>query len=133
MQSRSHFTRCPELQITQSCKEEWPCLKQLASASYKSHSVEDFWAIVAQKHKDQFPCLLKLAHACLTLPVSTVCCERGFSTQNRIKTKLRNRMKVRRLDALMRISEEGPPVKDLDFSKPIEMWCRAKDRRILHH
>lgn len=128
-----HFAQCPELQITQSCKEEWPCLKQLASASYKSHSVEDFWAVVAQKHKDQFPCLLKLAHACLTLPVSTVCCERGFSTQNRIKTKLRNRMKMRRLDVLMRISEEGPPVKDLDFSKPIEMWCKLKDRRILHH
>ena len=127
-----HFTQSPELQITQSCKEEWPCLKQLASFSYQSHSMEDFWAVVAQKHKDQFPCLLKLAHACLTLPVSTVCCERGFSTQNRIKTKLRNRMKVRRLDVLMRIYEEGPTIKDLDFSKPIEMWCKAKDRRILH-
>ena len=39
--------------------------------------------------QEQFPEILKLLSIALTLPVSSVGCERGFSKQNLIKTRLR--------------------------------------------
>ena len=66
-----------------------------------------------------FPELLKLAVLCLVTPLSTATCERGFTTQNRIKTKLRNRLQSKRLDILLRISEEGPNISDFNFEQSV--------------
>ena len=74
-----------------------------------------------------FPEILKLATLCLLIPQSA---REVFSTQNRIKTKLRNRMGSKRLDMLMRISEEGPKLSDFDFEQPVEKWGKMKERRI---
>ena len=41
---------------------------------------------------------------------------RGFSTQNRILTKLQNRLLEGTLDQLMRICIEGPPSSQMDFA-----------------
>jgi hypothetical protein len=35
-------------------------------------------------------------------------CERAFSVQNLIKTKVRNRLGIKNLDAMLRIALEGP-------------------------
>jgi hypothetical protein len=40
--------------------------------------------------------------------VSTTTCERAFSVQNLIKTKVRNRLGSKNLNAMMRIALEGP-------------------------
>ena len=60
-------------------------------------------------HEDDEEVSTMLAIA-ITLPASTAGCERGFSTQNRLKTKLRNRLLEGKLDILMRLSIEGPSV-----------------------
>ena len=50
-----------------------------------------------------YPQLAKLASIAALVPVSTAECERSFSTMNRVKTALRNRMKTSTFDSLMRI------------------------------
>ncbi|MCO5556716.1 hypothetical protein L7F22_010267 [Adiantum nelumboides] len=62
----------------------------------------------------------------------TASCERGFSKQNLIKSKLRNHLNVRTVESLMRISIEGPSLRDFDFLDAIEMWRQgAKTSRHL--
>ena len=73
--------------------------------NYSMLSLQKFWILICSSHKEH---LIKLTHACMAIPITTATCERGFSTQNRIKTKIRNCLKTKSLDILMRLSEEGP-------------------------
>ncbi|GAV03056.1 hypothetical protein RvY_13538 [Ramazzottius varieornatus] len=59
------------------------------------------------------------------LPVSTAICERGLSIQNVNKTIRRSRLNERRLDALMRIAINGPPLGEMDFLNIIMSWVRS--------
>ena len=74
-----------------------------------------------------YPQLRKLATIALILPVSTVECERAFSTMKRNKTALRNRLTT---DHLMRLSINGPSSIDFDFSKAATAWDNQRQRRI---
>ena len=53
--------------------------------------------------KLKFPQILKLLTLALTIPVSSVDCERGFSKQN-FKTKLQARLKTDNVPTLMKMS-----------------------------
>ena len=50
----------------------------------------------------------KLINIAMVIPVANVSCERGFSTQNRIKNKFRNSLNNTHLSYLMLIPELGP-------------------------
>ncbi|KAH3842580.1 hypothetical protein DPMN_116077 [Dreissena polymorpha] len=54
----------------------------------------------------------------------------GISTQNRIKSELRTSIKIATLDDLMRISEDGPAIKDLDFNRALKIWKAEKVRKL---
>ena len=83
--------------------------------------------------REKYPMLLRLAHVALLQCCSTACCERGFSIQNIIKNKLRNQLNTRTLEALMRVSIEGPPIRDFDFTEAINLWKQgAKTSRHLY-
>ena len=72
--------------------------------------------ILSQKETwAKFPNMTGLLAICRVLPVSTVDCERGFSAQNLIKTRLRCRMGLENLDNLMRVAINGP---DLSAFEP---------------
>jgi len=62
---------------------------------------------------------------CLVCLLALQICERGFSTQNIIKTKLRNRMTLENLDSTMRIMLEGGSYKDFDFGGALATWSQA--------
>ena len=66
----------------------------------------------------------------LTIPVSTVHCERGFSVHKITKNKLRNRLTSENVDFVMRIIFEGEPLKDFDFSLPLKLWREDSGRKI---
>ena len=74
--------------------------------------------------------LLKLAAVALTLPIHTSDCERGFSLQNFLKTSERNRLLPQRVDTLMLISAEGPPIESFNFEPAVRRWQTSKERRI---
>ena len=62
--------------------------------------------------------------------MSTVDCERAFSTMKRIKTRLRSQMTNKTLNHCMRVSMEGLSLVDLDFDKSIDAWSQLKNRII---
>ena len=88
-------------------------------------------ASLAIRKKDVYPATGEVACRFLIAPVSTVDCERSFSHQNLIKTCLRNSMAIETLHRLMRISIDGPDLRDFPFSKAFSKWAAAKSRHIL--
>ena len=57
--------------------------------------------------------------------MATADCERAFSTVNRVKTSLRNRLKTETLDSLLRISIDSPSIDEARA-----FWSKQKNRRI---
>lgn len=104
---------------------------QASSSVPKSNEEDDFveteQSSIMLSRAEQYLHLIELALTGMAIPISTVKCERGFSTQNRIK---RNRLKTARLDILMRLSEEGPPVGEMEYDRPAKIWSEAKERRL---
>ena len=76
-----------------------------------------------------FPEISKLIRIILIITVSSVPCERGFSSANCIKTRLRNHLLVENLDVLLRIIE-GPPNEEFEFSKALEIYKSTRQHRI---
>ncbi|KAG1662474.1 hypothetical protein GQR58_020932 [Nymphon striatum] len=62
-----------------------------------------------------------------SLAMMIFCCERGFSTQNRIMSRLRTSMNNTTIDDLMRIFEDGPRMELFDFGKALRKWKKEKD------
>ncbi|KAJ4931612.1 hypothetical protein JOQ06_010056 [Pogonophryne albipinna] len=94
--------------------------KELVHANYSKNSFQELVKIMATQHAGFLPETTKLLAAISVIPMSTVPCGRGFSVQNRIKTKGRARIKAENLDVLMRICIEGPPIEQSDFYRALE-------------
>ena len=112
---------------------EWSSLKLLISESYgKAVPYLDVWAAIFSlpAHSSKFSNILNIIELLLITPVSNAIVERMFSTMARMKPKLHNRMSRDKLDSLLRISEEGPQVKDYDPTAAIDHWYGQKKRRI---
>jgi hypothetical protein len=62
-----------------------------------------------------FPNIIRLIKIIYSISFSSVDCERGFSVQNLIKSKLHNSLGTKTLDMLMRLSIEGPESKDFGY------------------
>jgi len=58
----------------------------------------------------RYPHMIKLWQAILVNPASTVSCERGFSTQNHIKSTLRCSLVLETLEAQMRVTMAKIPI-----------------------
>lgn len=81
------------------CLEQWPqeCLNDVIS----------FWAEVNEQrnsmNQKRFSNIASLALALLSLPFSSASVERIFSQMNVVHSKLRNRLNVRSVEALLQI------------------------------
>ena len=121
----------PAVVDAEKCRFERNFVKELVVREhYPMGHIAELWKMLATHHSDEVQNLLKLSQVALVLPTNTAGCERGFSTQNRNKNALRNRLKAKRLDVLMTIDIEGPPSKDFDFSTALDVWART-NRRIV--
>ncbi|MEQ2271761.1 hypothetical protein XENORESO_009598 [Xenotaenia resolanae] len=96
---------------------------------YASFSFQEFAEAVLSKHSGVFTEMEKLIKIALVIPIASVSCERGFSTQNRMKTRFRNSLNNTNLTSLMMISELGPPQEQFDFKRAIIKWKEMKQRR----
>ena len=109
-------------------KTGWKLLKKVVLAEqYPRDKMTSLWQLVWKYHKEQFPNMLKLATLALTSPVHTAGCERGFSTQNRILTKSRNRLSVAVQDQLMTVKLRSEAV---NYNEIIQLWRSKKARRV---
>ena len=113
---------------------EWILLRSLMSTAHRGMNCEQFVSSLFAKHADVFPALC-VASAAAVLPVTNASPERGFSTQNRILTKLRNRLLEGTLDQLMRISIDCPLSSQMDYRKtPIstDVFSRLATEQVLN-
>ena len=77
-------------------------LKQMTTHQLMSHLIR------TSELGLMFPNLTKLAAIGLLLLMSSVDCERGFSTLSRVKSDLRNRLANKTLNHLLMMAIEGP-------------------------
>ena len=77
-----------------------------------------------------FPTISNLWKAVLSIPASTVACERGFSRQNIIKDIRRTKLSLDTLDDLMRVSLTGIDSAMVEWDRVYEIWKDAKEIRL---
>ena len=81
--------------------------------------------MLLRNYSDMYPQMALLISIALIVPVSSAPCERGFSTTNRIKTKLHNRLQTSTIDTLL---IEGPPISQFDFSRAFDKYIVSFNR-----
>jgi hypothetical protein len=79
---------------------------------------------------DSFPTILTILKISNTLAPGSVDCERAFSLQNIVKTKLRNRLTVESTSNLMRCSRDGEDIKNFKWEHHLDTFLVNKNRRI---
>jgi hypothetical protein len=121
-------SQLPSVNIDQAT-QEYMAFKLLMLGSYKNFAFKAIAKMVLLRHKDQFPEISKLMEIGLCIPVSSVACERGFSLQNRIKTKLRTRLGDSSIDVLMKLAS-GPPRNQFPYHAAVRHWKCEKSRRL---
>jgi hypothetical protein len=113
-------------------KAEWTCLKRVVIAEhFPRDCFWKLWNLIATHHKEQFPNLIVLAQLALTSAVHTAGCERGFSMQNQILTKLRNRLTVDTQGKLMSVKMCPLDRKTL-VEKALGVWKSEKKNRKIY-
>ncbi|GES92036.1 zinc finger protein 862-like [Rhizophagus clarus] len=110
------------------CREEWARFKMIITNNFASNDIEVILPLLIQDYIDVFPNIIKLIQIVYCIPFSSVECERGFSRQNKIKTKDRNSLATNTLDMLMRVSLEGPESKEFNYNRAYTIWSSQKRR-----
>jgi hypothetical protein len=101
------------------CKREFLAFKLQATTKWAYKTCRDLRGMITWNHSLQtrYPNLLVLVDLDRVQCVSTSTCKRTFSVQNLIKTRVRNKLGNKNLEAMLRISLEGP---DENFDNIIE-------------
>ena len=73
-------------------------------------------------HKGKTENVLHLVEVLLVLPLSAAQCRWAISAQNKIKSRLRVNLATSKLEDLIRITAEGPPVADFDPTSAVAKW-----------
>ena len=76
--------------------------------------------------------MLCVAEVCLSLPIGNAWPERGVSVINRIKTRMRSRIKDDMLEALMQVSISGSKLKECTdvVKESVQQWLKKLGRKL---
>ena len=133
----THFQhlRCMEEFNLNQAMQEWFLMKITVHKMERRHqdSFAAFWQyfLSFSQHRSEcvgFPNVNKIIRCLLITVVDTSCCERGFSLMNRIHTGGRNRLSLKTLEHLMRISLNGPSVEHFDPHPVLLDWNKIRNR-----
>lgn len=96
-------------------QREWALVKPTVASLKKEKDHKDrkllpcmTKLLLVHQHDDSIPNLKRVLSTLLTLPMSSVDCERGFSQMKLIKTRLRNSLSESALNMAMLVAIEGP-------------------------
>ena len=112
------------------CVSEYKQYRRLVLGSYSTLNLSACVEAMFRNYQQIIPNVCKLLEVAVLIPMSSVPCERGFSTQNRILTRFRTRLSTQALNDLMRISEDGPSFKQFDFNRAVTTWKKEKVRKL---
>ena len=136
----STFKSSPVLEVDQLIPE-WPVFrwalqkeKEALISSKRLKKAPSFQEVfeamlLSDAYSEIFPEVYNLVKILLALPVGTATVERSFSVMKMIKTRLRNRLSNENLTHLMRITIEGPDLKEVNFNEILDIF-KEKNRRI---
>ncbi|KAM5205697.1 zinc finger protein 862 isoform 2-T2 [Hipposideros larvatus] len=108
--------------------EEWLGLKAIAKSLPFSMLCKSTLAQCCR-----FPLLSRLVAVVVCVPVSTSCCERGFSAMNRIRTEERTKLSNEVLNMLMMTAVNGVAVTEYDPQPAIQHWYLTSSGRRFSH
>ncbi|XP_077977576.1 zinc finger protein 862-like [Glandiceps talaboti] len=74
---------------------------------------------------ERYATILYLVQIIMLYPMSTACCERGFSAMKRVKTDWRSSLSIDSLDALLRIVLDGPESDDYVAIRALDRWLNS--------
>jgi hypothetical protein len=100
------------------------------SAKYPVDNMPSLWKTITLFHKDEVPEIIKLAQYAFTLPLHTCSCERVFSNQNLIVTRLRSRLNPKISDRLLRVRTQGKGITKHDFQKLFKQMKGSKEQTL---
>jgi hypothetical protein len=116
------------------CKREFLVFKLQCTTEWGDKNLKDLWSmIIAWNHALQarrYPNLLILAELAHVQSVSTTTCERAFSMQNLIKTKVRNSLGSKDFEAMLQIALEGG-LDDI-ISDDVPLWKNDNKNHFLY-
>ncbi|CAC5394331.1 unnamed protein product [Mytilus coruscus] len=95
----------------------------------KSLTFQQMATQILNNYSDEYPDFALLYELLLVSPVTSVACERGFSCQNRIKTKLRSRLQPETVSKLMRVQQDGPALADFNPTSSLTKFLDQRNRR----
>jgi hypothetical protein len=104
-------------------------VKSLVDKCYTKLDSAAFIECILTEHADDLPFYSTMCKLPLCVPVTSVECERAFGLQNRIKTKVRNRLGEKRVNLIMTINT-GPSIDNFDFASAVRHWRSEKKRRL---
>ena len=106
--------------------DQWTKFKDLVLA-YKDREEAEIWKLCFSL--EELTDLNKLLKIYLTIPISTVECERVFSRMNFIKNDTRSSLKTSTLDSLLNLTlNTSQDINDFDCTTVFEKWKVAKNR-----
>ena len=127
-------TNCTPFVDSDALTSEWKDFS-LTLHGDRSIGLSDFCKLLVttSQYVTQCPNLVKIALVTLIVPVTSAECERSFSCQNHIKTKLRSRLKNPTPDRLVRLaySKGVSFISDQDYLIALQKRKNMRDKRLL--
>lgn len=113
-------------------RREWDMLRFVMSnviyAAYTS-DISSFMLRFLHSNRNVYPNLANLAVIGITLPVTSVSCERGISAYNSLKTNHRNALTTTCMNNLLVLYLDSKSLEEFDFEQSFELWTQMKRRR----
>ena len=107
------------------CRQDFLAYKHFVGL-HRNKSFPEFCEILIKDQSDVFPDFV-FAELALVVP-NCASCERGFSAQNKIKSKSRNSLRDEQVDRLMKITINGPHYAEYDYTAAKNNFRAMKDR-----
>lgn len=109
---------------------EWLKLKRDVVANHFELKFYELWETIISRKRERYRNMVHLIKIVLAIPVSSAHVERLFSTVKRTLGDWRLSLSVKTVEALVRISTEGPDPDDFDPQPVVEQWrlsgCRVR-------
>ena len=108
------------------CRQDCLAYKHFVGL-HRNKSFRELCEILIKDESDVFPDFV-FAELALVVPLNSASCERGFSAQNKIKSKSRNRLRDEQVDRLMKITINGPHYAQYDYTAAKNNFRAMQDR-----
>ncbi|XP_066272600.1 zinc finger protein 862-like [Branchiostoma lanceolatum] len=117
--------QCDDFESQDNARQEWLELKVVVVRRYMHLRPSVLWQRLLNGlvgRPDQFRNMQVLVEIYMVFPMNSACCERGFSSVNRIKSDWRSSLSNQMLNYLLQISVHGPDPTEYNAEAAVAKW-----------